>query len=434
MTKFKFKSEKIHYYDTKNEKKLLYLLIKIKNMIINKYPFSSLLFLLAIFSNSCNSSNPEENKVISKNDSLSVIKKKLEPIKSPIDTFYNNITQLIGGEDSVIRYKNNSWDTSFIFEYSQKIKAKYKLIKDDRLAKICNWNNSNLKRNNQPDSAFVFYPFSGGDFIHLNFMYPNAREYLMVAREKVGIIPNLIEKDGQFIKRYLNDVDNVLRDIYRRSYFITRNMESDTRTNTTLIDGMFPLILWAISRTGHEVISVKYSNIDENGSMIFIDKKELEKKADAVEIIFRDKKSLITKKITYLSCDISNKGFEEKPRFSNYLKAKIPNKCNSFVKSASYLLHYGSFEQIRNLIKDKSDFLVQDDTGIPVKYFINKGWNVELFGLYEKPVDDFSQGVFQKELDSAYKSEKYYKGQIDFSLGYHWGSKKQNQMVLKKIN
>ena len=57
-----------------------------------------------------------------------------------------------------------------------------------------------------------------------------------------------------------------------------------------------------------------------------------------------------------------------------------------------------------------------------------------MFGLYEKPVDDFSQGVFQKELDSAYKSEKYYKGQIDFSLGYHWGSKKQNQMVLKKIN
>ena len=89
MTKFKFKSEKIHYYDTKNEKKLLYLLIKIKNMIINKYPFSALLFFLAIFSNSCNSSNTEENKVISKNDSLSVIKKKLEPIKSPIDTFYN---------------------------------------------------------------------------------------------------------------------------------------------------------------------------------------------------------------------------------------------------------------------------------------------------------------------------------------------------------
>ena len=70
MTKFKFKSEKIHYYNTKNEKKLLYLLIKIKNMIINKYPFSALLFFLAIFSNSCNSSNTEENKVISKNGKI----------------------------------------------------------------------------------------------------------------------------------------------------------------------------------------------------------------------------------------------------------------------------------------------------------------------------------------------------------------------------
>ena len=113
----------------------------------------------------------------------------------------------------------------------------------------------------------------------------------------------------------------------------------------------------------------------------------------------------------------------------------ISKNCNSFVKSASYLLHYITFKQIRDLIKNKSQFLVQDDTGIPFSNLIqDKCWKIELFGKYEKPVKDFSENLFQSDLDSAFKNESYFKGNIDFSLGYHWGSQNQNQMVLRKIN
>jgi myo-inositol-1-phosphate synthase len=57
--------------------------------------------------------------------------------------------------------------------------------------------------------SFVFYPFSGGDFIHLFWLYPNASEYLMVAREDVGHMPNLYNNDAKFCAEYLNDIDFV---------------------------------------------------------------------------------------------------------------------------------------------------------------------------------------------------------------------------------
>ncbi len=96
-------------------------------------------------------------------------------------------------------------------------------------------------------------------------------------------------------------------------------------------------------------------------------------------------------------------------------------------------MHYSSFSQIRNLVLDKSKFIIQDDTGIPIKYFNPEIFSIELFGVYEKPVKDFSESVFQQDLKIAYSDSTKYKGKLKFSLGYHyWGNRNQNQMIAIK--
>jgi hypothetical protein len=356
------------------------------------------------------------------------IAKKDSVVEAPVDSFYNNITQLIGGNDTVLSY-NPKWDLKKVKEYAKNVSNKTKRIEGNRLMPLMEWNKSNLERNKIADSSFAFYPFSGGDFIHLNWLYPNAREYLLVAREDVGSVPDILDKNTEAVLSYLNDVDFVLRDIYSKSYFITKNMSADTKVDTQ-VNGMLPVILWAVARTNHEVLSLKYKRIDENG--LAVDADTAETKPSAVEISIRDKTSKKVKKITYLSCDISDKGFKTKPNNFAFLSNTIPSNCNSFVKSASYLLHYNSFQKIREFILNKSKFLVQDDTGIPFKYFISEAWTGELFGTYVIPVKDFSENLFQNDLLSAYKSEKY-KGPLKFSLGYHWGGQnRQNQMVFIK--
>lgn len=351
----------------------------------------------------------------------------------PIDTQTNNYSRLIAGKDSILSYPN-SWDKDFIRNFASLTTAKINRIKKERLDKMTVWNMSNLDRNNISKNQFVFYPFSGGDFIHVNALFPEAKEYLMVAREDVGEIPNFMEKDAAFVNEYLSDVDTVLRDIYNKSYFITKNMVEDTKKRT-LVNGMFPLILWASINSGHEIVGYRYMMM--NDSLADLEEKTVDHgdtKPDAVEITLKIIGSEKVRKITYLSCDISDDGFVKRKSIFDYVQKKVPNGCNSFVKSASYLMHYGSFKTIRSLVMDKSQFLLQDDTGIPIKYFSNDKWKIELFGVYEKPVKDFDESVYQKDLASAYKDSSMYRGNINFSLGYHWGSRNQNQMISIKRN
>ena len=115
------------------------------------------------------------------------------------------------------------------------------------------------------------------------------------------------------------------------------------------------------------------------------------------------------------------------------LKDYVSNASNGFVKSASYLMHYDStFSTIQQLVLNKNKYFVQDDTGVPFKKFDLSKWNIELYGIYEKPIKDFSESLYQKQLDDAYKNSAYYKGGLKFSLGYHWSSKNQNQLVAIK--
>ena len=372
------------------------------------------------------------NTEIIKSDSKTDTTQVTTTPQLPYDTSYNRLSLLIAGMDSVVDYSQNNWNLDSIKIFARNSTAKMKLIEIERLTKLTQWNDSNLKRNNQDGSGFAFYPFSGGDFIHLAWLYPNASEYLMVAREDVGTIPNLFVKDAAFVNNYLSDIDTVLRDIYTRSYFITKNMVEDTKKNT-LVNGMLPLILWGAAHTGHQIVSLNYFNVDTAGSLQFVDTAAAKKRPNGLEIMLRHIQSGKERKITYLSCDISDDGFAKAPRFSKFISSRVPQGCNSFVKSASYLMHYSSFSSIRNMVISKSNFFVQDDTGIPYKELNQNDFNVELFGVYEMPIKDFDETLFQPDLNAAYQDSTKFKGALNFSLGYHWGSKKQNQLVASRI-
>jgi hypothetical protein len=249
----------------------------------------------------------------------------------------------------------------------------------------------------------------------------------MAAREEVGTYPDINSMDSIEVMQYLKGVDLVLRDIYNKSYFITKNMITDIH-NQNLVDGMLPILIWGAAKTNLEIISINFFNIDSIGNI----DNSVQKKYMGVMMSMKDPKENRRKSLTYLSCDISDKGFTLTPGVKKFIDKNVPSGCNSFVKSASYLLHYSSFGEIRNIILDKSKSLLQDDTGIPFKYFDTSTWSVNLYGVYDKPVSDFSENLFQNDLNIAYKDSAYYKGPIDFSLGYHWGSGNQNQMFSYK--
>ena len=396
-----------------------------------------LLFLFSLTFCTNNSNNREnqidyEVEIKKVDDTLTLVEKvdstEIRVKAVEIDSFHTGIAYLISGLDQ--SYFNKSIvDSAFWVKYSNKVNKSFSKIKANRLDKMTLWLDEETEGHSK-DTTMLFYPFSGADFLHAYHFFPNANEYLLLAKESIGEIPELNSMNNGDVAKYLDGVNFALRDIYRRSYFITKNMRSDIKEKQ--IEGLLPLFYWFIARTDHQIIEKHNVFINKNGEKNIIDSASIAEKKSIRGVEFKIKKpgSEQIKTITYLDCDISNKGFERNPEFKTFLDAK--RISNTFVKSASYLMHYTTFSEIRDIVLNSSSFIIEDDTGIPFKFFNDTVWTTRLHGVYENPIKDFSKNRFQKDLEEAYKNAKYYINDIPFSLGYHWGSKNQNQMTFKK--
>jgi hypothetical protein len=108
----------------------------------------------------------------------------------------------------------------------------------------------------------------------------------------------------------------------------------------------------------------------------------------------------------------------------NFIKQSRPGVA--YVKAASYLLHESDFSIIRNLLLSECPVILQDDSGIPLRYFDAARWNLRLFGKYTPPLDIFKQ-YYQADLEELYR--KTTSAPLGFGTGYHWDSRGANLIM-----
>ncbi len=80
----------------------------------------------------------------------------------------------------------------------------------------------------------------------------------------------------------------------------------------------------------------------------------------------------------------------------------------------------------------KSSYLLQDDSGMPVKYFDRSQWNLKFYGSYTAPIDLFS-GDYQPDLREIYQNDKNIKP-LNFGIGYKFGVNESNLMLAASKN
>ena len=128
----------------------------------------------------------------------------------------------------------------------------------------------------------------------------------------------------------------------------------------------------------------------------------------------------------YFKTDLSNQGTEH----SGFLKfCEQLGGGDSLIKSASYLLHSNEFSRVRDFLLEHSNTIVQDDSGIPLKGFDTKEWNVEPFGSYVRPISLFHHN-YQSDLHGFFV--KRHPHPLRFSFGYQWRSGKSMVLLATK--
>jgi len=389
------------------------------NSIVS-YFFRGYVFFLLPFFISCNNSKVSNDDNVNDTSINNLVRnEKLLTIDSSANLFYKVLAGLFDNKE----ISSASGDTAH--EYDDLINEQWNKMNERLLIPIDNWKSKNIP-SECSNAEFLLYPFSGPDFIIPNRIFKKAKKIVMFGLEWPG--SDISSRGFDYALSLRPFMQNALRDYFGKSYFITKNMNADLRNDS--LTGVASLISVFMLREGYTLVSIKNFYINTNGDKVYYDTLPLANFVKGIEFQYTPD-GFELRKLDYLSFNAEDQSIDKHPELKNFLEKSIDSNITTYAKSASYLMHYESFSYVRNLCLKKSKYILQDDTGISINY-LDSNWNINLWGVYEKPISDFS-GVYQKSLDSLYR-RKGNNSTLPFNMGYHYFNGKQNLMLFTKIS
>jgi hypothetical protein len=246
-----------------------------------------------------------------------------------------------------------------------------------------------------------------------------ARTFILVGLEPPGSLPTreLVERKNP--QEYLPRIRRTIYSLLHRSFFITEAMDKQIRGQIT--DGVLPLLLIELVRSGHTVLGYQHVEIDPQGNLVpwkTPNEPPTTRANHGVVIEYRADGEKETRRVIYLSVNLHDSVFGANTAFHKFMEARQP--VATFFKAASYLPHQKGFSQIRNYVLQISSGVVQDDTGIPFRYWDPAKWDVQLYGQYTKPYGSFRYMV-QPDLRKAYSEGSENVKPLGFYIGYGYG-------------
>jgi len=300
--------------------------------------------------------------------------------------------------------------------------AKYRATHTDPMNK---WAATELDSVRQVTTT-LFYPFSGPDFLNAYTLFPTASTYVMFGLEPVGSVPS---RENLANPAILPAVKKSLWSILNFSFFRTNDMAIDLKSVN--LDGAVPLIMLFAARTGNHVQAVRPVQLDAQGHLHEIT--DTTRAAGSKAIPGAELKLQAPdgaeKTIYYFSADLSDWKLTTKNAPLAYVRSLGP--LTTYVKSATYLMHKSYFSKIRNLVLERSNYLLQDDSGVAMKYFPKSNWQFTYYGTYRRPINLFAK-QYQPELTTAYHDTLRRARPLPFGTGYNWRQTDSNLLLAKR--
>lgn len=390
-----------------------------------------ILFVTSAFLFSCKEST--ETPIDPENEQEVIVQENEEPeIEYPSDPKFNDFARFIAGQEGSKNSSLKNLESTAIWKsFRSSLDPLWKKT-NDKLPAIREWTSKELADVNA-EGGTLFYPFAGADFLHADLFFPEYDNICMIALEPIGKFPDLNQKaKDSTLAPYMNQLKKSMHAILGLSFFRTVAMKDDFQSD---LDGTLHVLMHFMARTDHEVLFQERVAILPNGDIT----NDLSKKTDTTFIgnryFFRKNGDKKVRTLTYFVVNMQNEaygvaqGLATRTDAVAYFK-KLDIKA-TYLKSASYLLHRETFSIIRNLILDESEFLLQDDSAIPLKFFQDGRWDLTFYGTFTRPISLFSER-HQPDLAEAYKDPKNKVKELPFGIGYQYRPGTSNIMKAVK--
>lgn len=305
--------------------------------------------------------------------------------------------------------------------HAKKIRGLWQQHDRARLEKVRAWAKEHVAEPG-PAARTLFYPFAGPDALYPLAFFPAARRYVLVGLEPVGTVPDLASRSAGELAEDLSGMERYVRPILQISFFRTNEMKKDLAE-----EGVLPILMVFLAGTGHEILDVGFVAVSAGGSVESVPAGQ-EGAARGARILFRAQGETEPRELLYFSQDLSDAGLKKRPELTAYLSSL--GEQATFLKAASYLMYKPAFSTVRGLILDRSSLVLQDDSGIPYRFFGKDRWQTSLFGSYRRPIALFEERV-QPDLVEAYAGPPPV-APLPFGIGYRHQEKDSNLMVARR--
>lgn len=298
----------------------------------------------------------------------------------------------------------------YYMQHRMKMNVFWRSVETHRISRIVPWREKYI--GSKVKNKTALYPLSGGDILNFSLIYPQAERYVMIAMEKPGDVPDpLALTDAQF-KGGLLSLQQMLGNIAQTGYFFSRLMNQYMNPEQYGIHGTMPTVSIFLVRLGHTLESVEKTCVDDAG--------KLTTKTDGVcrlpgyRLRFRDGKTGIHKELIYISARIEDSLFSPDIPEGKFFRSL--GKSSVMMKAAVYLLHSPRYIKVAQYVLDHADVVIQDDSGLPYRYFEESTWNTELYGAFVGPPPMSGIGFYpQPDLVKAFREKA---GPLPFEFGY----------------
>lgn len=374
-----------------------------------------LAFALALLAVSCGSEKTGTTESTESTDSAKTKQDKpvvAEMPKLAFDTLLTDYSLLIAGKPT-LKYLKEVQAKDYYKEHIAFTDTSWKRTTDSMLTPIANWIKKE-KITDTSDKGLCFYPLSGPDFLFGNAFYPYATNYVMLGLEPKGKLSDFrTYKEDQY-KRYFAGIRESMRYLNKAGYFVTSHMSGDF--GKAQLNGMVHMMLYMMARTNHPICDVYNVYIGADGKEVRLSDsvKVPDTMITAAKIEFLSPDRTIKKAAYYFKLNASDKYLDHHPEFAQFVDGFGTNRV-AYMKSASCVLQNTPFATMRNLVLNSKKIL-QDDTGVPYRYFDKDKMDISLYGKYSMVIDDLSW-CFQKELRKELEASKHY-GALPFRISY----------------
>ncbi len=282
-----------------------------------------------------------------------------------------------------------------------------------RLIKVRAWASAALGETGSSNSP-VFYFFSGADFLYPHALFPNAKTYVLCAREPVGSQPDPTRIPAGELAGALATFRNSLSSLLDFSFFITKDLRRDVEQRH--IPGILPVLEVILAREGARVLEVQPVRCSGDGAIL--PEAKMKGGSPGVRIRFRTAERP-EQTLYYFFGDLSNGGLKTHGGILRFCETLGSGR--SLLKAASFLPHESEFTRINAWLLEHSRAIVQDPSGIPFRAFPRGKWRMRFWGRSAQPIEIF-QKYTEPDLQAAVDATPGLR--LPFGFGYqHEASK-----------